>query len=509
MSGPLYTRADRGAPSLHRYLPLVALATLAVVVMPVLAVAAIQTSARPLPAAVSVAVAMLLSVAAASLGSALWMRQAQSHDLVFGDLIIWGWMRRLRAESRLADATELLTAGGAGSHAPAPAAARRAEVLRRLAAALEATDPQTHRHTQRVTRHAEMIARRMGLPSQQVASVRAAAALHDVGKINTPRSILEKPGVLSDDERAVIERHAIDGAEMVSASGDRELTAIVRHHHERVDGTGYPDGLEGEEIPLGARIIAVADTFDALTSSRSYRLACTHKTAVDVLATKSGTQLDADAAAAFLSYYSGRRLVAVSALVVAAPQRLLGWLGNAIYGAGAAPLAKSASAAGATVVIGGSILSPVAPGQARDAMPSSQAAAKISHPALGTPESAEDRPARAGRTAARRRSKPPAGGVAPPRSRPKRPLAEPAEPPATPRQLGGQAPSGPPGEVKLALARDELPPANAQETLAPAPLPRPPPAPELPATPELQAIPEPRAILEPPPSIDVPPAPGV
>lgn len=505
MPRPLYTREDRGAPSLHRYLPLVALANFAVVVMPVLAVAAIQTSARPLSAAVSVVVAMLLSVATASLGAALWMRQAQSHDLVFGDLIIWGWMRRLRAERRLADATELLTAGGAGMHPPV----RRAEVLRRLAAALEATDPQTHRHTQRVTRHAEMIARTMGLPGQEVAKVRAAAALHDVGKIKTPRSILVKPGVLSDDERAVIERHATDGAEMVSASGDHELTAIVRHHHERVDGAGYPDGLAGEEIPLGARIIAVADTFDALTSSRSYRPACTHKRAVDVLATKSGTQLDADAAAAFLSYYSGRRLVAVSALVVAAPQRFVAWLGNVIYGAGAAPLAKSVSAAGATVVIGGSILSPVAPGQARDATPRSQAAVKISQRALGTPESAVDRPARAGRTTARRRSKPPAGGEAPPRSRPKLPLAELAKPPAPPRQAGGQAQSGPPGEVKLALARDSLLPGKAQETLAPAPLPTPPPAPELPATPELQVIPEMPAIPERQPSIDVLSAPDI
>src|SRR5205085_6039106 len=158
------------------------------------------------------------------------------------------------------------------------------QLLAQLAAALEAGDPYTHGHSRRVAHHAAMIAKGMGLPKQQVAKVRTAAVLHDVGKINTPTAILHKPGRLTDDEFDVIKLHPVDGAEMVSKLGDAELTAIVRHHHERLDGTGYPNRLPGGEIPLGARIIAVADTFDAITSTRPYRPANPHKRAMDILA---------------------------------------------------------------------------------------------------------------------------------------------------------------------------------------------------------------------------------
>ena len=125
---------------------------------------------------------------------------------------------------------------------------------------------------------------------------------------------------------------------MASGIGDPEISAMIRHHHERLDGRGYPDGLSGEDIPLGARIIAVADTFDAITSNRTYRRASHHKRALDVLAAEAGKQLDGDAVAAFRGYYRGHRTVALSALVASAPQRLLTWLGGAspVIGAGAA-----------------------------------------------------------------------------------------------------------------------------------------------------------------------------
>jgi HD-GYP domain-containing protein (c-di-GMP phosphodiesterase class II) len=143
----------------------------------------------------------------------------------------------------------------------------------------------------------------MGLPELQVATVRAAAALHDVGKINTPRAVLHKPGRLTDVELALIELHPVDGAEIVSTLGDPELTAMVRHHHERLDGTGYPDGLAGEEIPLGARIIAVADTFDAITSTRPYRPASTHEAAMEILEAEAGPRLDTSGVRALQAYY--------------------------------------------------------------------------------------------------------------------------------------------------------------------------------------------------------------
>ena len=212
------------------------------------------------------------------------------------------------------------------------------EALIGLSELLEARDARTYGHSQRVTRHAERIATTMGLPAAEVAKVRTAAALHDVGKLHTPRSILNKPGRLTDSEFALIKRHPVDGAVMAGGIGDPEITAMIRHHHERLDGRGYPDGLAGEDIPLGARIIAVADTFDAITSNRTYRRASHHKRALDVLASEAGKQLDGDAVAAFRGYYRGQRTVALSALIAAAPQRFLSWLGGAspAIGAGAA-----------------------------------------------------------------------------------------------------------------------------------------------------------------------------
>ena len=175
----------------------------------------------------------------------------------------------------------------------------------------------------------------MRLSPADVTKVRTAAALHDVGKIHTPREILNKPGRLTDAEFALVQRHPGDGADMLVGIEDPEITAMVRHHHERLDGAGYPAGLTGQEIPLGARIIAVADTFDSITSSRPYRKAAKHKQALDVLSREAGSQLDAAAVAAFLEYYRGRRSVAWLALMTTGPYRLLTWLGGSTQSIGA------------------------------------------------------------------------------------------------------------------------------------------------------------------------------
>jgi putative nucleotidyltransferase with HDIG domain len=347
------------------------LATFAVAVLPVLVVSAIQLTGALRSTLSSVAVAAALSLGASVAGSALWTRRRGSRDVVFADLMIWGWVRRLRTERRLADARELL-----GDRAKL-SASRQAELLERLSAALEARDPYTHGHSRRVTRYSEAIARGMGLTRAQVAKVRTAAAVHDVGKIRTPRDILNKPGRLTDEEFATVKRHTVDGAELVADMGDRELTAMVRHHHERLDGRGYPDGLGGEEIPLGARIIAVADTFDAITSTRSYRAGGKHKTALDILRREAGSQLDPAAVAAFLSYYSGRRSVAWSSLLVSEPPRLVSWLLGWAQGAGATPIAKGVVAAGASALIGASLTSPTAPAAS---IPSKGAAATVAQP---------------------------------------------------------------------------------------------------------------------------------
>jgi putative nucleotidyltransferase with HDIG domain len=181
---------------------------------------------------------------------------------------------------------------------------RRAELLAELAAEFESRDPYTHGHSRRVAQHAGMMAARLGLSERDVATVRAAAALHDIGKINTPRAVLYKPGRLTEAELGLIRLHPVDGAEIVSTLGDPELTAMVRHHHERLDGTGYPDGLTAEEIPLGARIIAVADTFDAITSTRPYRPAKGHAKAIEILEAEAGLSLDPAGVRAFCAYYA-------------------------------------------------------------------------------------------------------------------------------------------------------------------------------------------------------------
>jgi putative nucleotidyltransferase with HDIG domain len=331
------------------------LATFAVAVLPVLVVSAIQLTGALRSTVLAVAAAAALSLGASITGSALWTRRRGSRDVVFADLMVWGWVRRLRTERRLADARELL--GERAKLSPS----RQAELLERLSAALEARDSYTHGHSRRVTRYSEAIARGMGLTRAQVAKVRTAAAVHDVGKIKTPRDVLNKPGRLTDEEFAAVKRHPVDGAELVACMGDPELTAMVRHHHERLDGRGYPDGLGAAEIPLGARIIAVADTFDAITSTRPYRAGGSHKLALDILRKEAGSQLDPAAVGAFLDYYSGRRSVAWWSVLLSEPPRFAWWLLGWLQGAGATPIAKGAVAAGASALIGTTLTSPPAP----------------------------------------------------------------------------------------------------------------------------------------------------
>lgn len=196
----------------------------------------------------------------------------------------------------------------------APALESPARVIERLAAGLEVRAPGTSGHARRVSGYAAGIARRIGLGREQVARVRRAAALHDIGKLEMPAEIVNKPGPLSAEEFAVVKRHPIAGERIVAKLGDERLATIVRHHHERFDGRGYPDGLAGEEIPLGARIVAVADTFDALTSTRPYRPASRHREALQLLGIEAGDQLDPELVSAFRDYYSRRRAVLLRAL---------------------------------------------------------------------------------------------------------------------------------------------------------------------------------------------------
>jgi putative nucleotidyltransferase with HDIG domain len=287
MGMPLQAAGTRrpGALRVGRYLPLSLVVTAAVTVLPLIAVARLGPTRTPAVVAVHVLVAVVLSMLIARLIGALWSRHERSSDLVFGDLLIWGWIRRALAERRLEAASRELVA-------PRKRPDGHADLLRRLSSLLEARDPYTHGHSRRVARHSERIARELGLAPEQVAKVRAAALVHDIGKINVPRPILTKAGKLSDTEFAMVKRHATDGAAMVASLGDSELTSIVRSHHERIDGTGYPNGLVGDDIPLLSRMISIADTYDVMTARDSYRKPVPPAEAIAELRRVSGKQLD-------------------------------------------------------------------------------------------------------------------------------------------------------------------------------------------------------------------------
>lgn len=179
----------------------------------------------------------------------------------------------------------------------------RIETLERLARAAEYRDDATGQHTQRVGRSAALVARALGLPSEEVDLIRRAAPLHDLGKIAIPDSILLRPGRLSEAEFEIMRTHTRIGARILSGSQIPLLdvaATIALTHHERYDGLGYPDGLRGESIPLVGRIVAVADVFDALTHDRPYKAAWPVDRAIEEIERQAGTQLDPEVVEAFL-----------------------------------------------------------------------------------------------------------------------------------------------------------------------------------------------------------------
>ena len=171
-----------------------------------------------------------------------------------------------------------------------------------LANALEAKDPYTRGHSERVAALSRRIASSLGLPSPVVDIVGQAGLLHDIGKIGVPETILRKPGPLSREEWELMRAHPVVGAQIVAPFEFFEAAArVIRHHHERWDGSGYPDKLAGDAIAIEARIVAVADVFDALTSARAYRPALTRDSALSVLTNEAGRTLDQSVVAALLS----------------------------------------------------------------------------------------------------------------------------------------------------------------------------------------------------------------
>ncbi|HYA12148.1 MAG TPA: HD-GYP domain-containing protein [Thermodesulfovibrionales bacterium] len=166
--------------------------------------------------------------------------------------------------------------------------------------ALDAKSPWTKGHSERVTNYAVATAKEMGLKEKDVDTLRTAAILHDIGKIGTYEVILDKPERLSFEELALIKMHPVKGEEILKPIGQlKHILPIIRSHHERIDGEGYPDGLKGDEIPLLSGIISVADSFDSMMSERPYKQKLRIDDALSELKRCSGTQFDPQVVEAF------------------------------------------------------------------------------------------------------------------------------------------------------------------------------------------------------------------
>jgi putative nucleotidyltransferase with HDIG domain len=180
------------------------------------------------------------------------------------------------------------------------------QTLWSLVAALDAREHETGNHSQRVVRYSLAVARRLGLPERDLPDLGRGALLHDIGKIGVPDAILLKPGPLAEAEWREMRRHPQIGYEILRSIGFLEHSAeMVLAHQERFDGRGYPSGLRGDDVPIGARIFAIADTYDAMTSDRPYRRALSTGTAREEIARCSGTQFDPRCVDAFLSMTPG------------------------------------------------------------------------------------------------------------------------------------------------------------------------------------------------------------
>jgi putative two-component system response regulator len=177
----------------------------------------------------------------------------------------------------------------------------RLHALLLLSRTLEATCG-TRDHARRARALTLRLAAAAGIPVAMRAEIGLAALLHDIGKVLIPEVILQKPGPLTDEERAMVQQHPVHGAAITYAvPGMQELSLLIRHHHERWDGAGYPDGLAGEEIPLGARVIAVVDVWDALTHDRPYRRALGIAEARAIMLEGRGAQFDPKLVDCFLT----------------------------------------------------------------------------------------------------------------------------------------------------------------------------------------------------------------
>ncbi len=178
------------------------------------------------------------------------------------------------------------------------------ETIRVMADVMDSRSRYTRGHSERVRRYCELMGQRLYISDEEMKMLNTAATLHDIGRMDVEQTIWDKPGKLTDTEFEAVKSHAVAGEKMLSPIPFlNKIAEIIRHHHEKYDGTGYPDCISGENIPLTARILAVADSFDAMTSERSYRERIDPDTAIEELKSLSGTQFDPMVIEAFVSIW--------------------------------------------------------------------------------------------------------------------------------------------------------------------------------------------------------------
>ncbi len=209
---------------------------------------------------------------------------------------------RVRAHLELADQKRVLE--GLVRQRTAELASTRLEVIKRLGRAAEYKDNETGTHVVRMSQYARVVAEGAGMTASECELVSHVAPMHDIGKIGIPDRILLKPGKLDPAEWEIMQRHTTIGAEIIGHHANSTLLhaahLVARHHHERYDGSGYPDGLAGDDVPLLARVVALADVFDALTSERPYKSAWPVERAVSLIGQEGGKQFDPRLAEVFL-----------------------------------------------------------------------------------------------------------------------------------------------------------------------------------------------------------------
>ncbi len=209
-------------------------------------------------------------------------------------------------ESRKKLADKATWLAGEVRNATAEIVQRERDTVFRLCKAAEYRDPETGAHNLRMAHYSELIARGLGLPVQDQVLLLEAAPMHDIGKVGIADHILLKPGRLTPEEFEIMKQHAIFGYEILKDSSSRTLQAgaeIARGHHEKFDGSGYPNALKGDAIPIFSRIVAVADVFDALTSERPYKKAWPLEQACDFLKTNSGSHFDPSCVTSFFAHW--------------------------------------------------------------------------------------------------------------------------------------------------------------------------------------------------------------